>query len=77
MKKTKHSLYWNLCIAGVLLVSFLTFTPLVIPMETYRPMLGGLPYTLWIGIMVAMILVTLTYIGTKVHPGNGEEGHND
>lgn len=59
------------------MVSILTFTPLVIPEKTYKPMLAGVPYTLWMGICVAVILVALTYLGTKFHPGNGEEGHND
>lgn len=77
MKNTNKSPYWNLCIVGVAVVSLLTFTPLVIPMGKYNPMLGGIPYTLWMGIVVAIVLVTLTYIGTKVHPGNGEEGHDD
>lgn len=77
MKNTNKSPYWNLCIVGVAIVSLLTFTPLVIPMGKYSPMLAGIPYTLWMGVLVAILLVMLTYIGTKVHPGNGEEGHDD
>ncbi|MEQ6119202.1 hypothetical protein [Reichenbachiella sp. MALMAid0571] len=76
MNKNK-SLYWNLCIAGVILVSILSFTPLVLPVGIYEPMLFGVPYSLWMGILVAILLVFLTYLGTKVHPGNGEEDHND
>lgn len=77
MNTKKKSTYWHLCIAGVVLVSILTFTPLVIPEGIYQPMLAGVPYTLWMGIVVAIVLVTLTYFGTKFHPGNGEGGHND
>ncbi|MFY0651840.1 MAG: hypothetical protein JXQ96_07390 [Cyclobacteriaceae bacterium] len=71
------SLIWKLCIVGVILVSILTFTSMVIPMGSYQPMLGGVPFTLWMGILVVSVLVLLTYIGTKVHPGNGEEGYDD
>ncbi len=71
------SLSWKLCIAGVVVTSILSFTPLVIPIGEYEPMLMGIPYTLWTGLLVACVLVGLTYLGTKVHPGNGEEEPHD
>ena len=32
-------------------------------------MLFGIPYTLWLDFLVTVILVVLTYIGARVHPG--------
>jgi len=32
-------------------------------------MIAGIPYTLWMGFLVSVLLVIVTWIGTKVHPG--------
>ena len=72
-----HPLLWKLCIVSIIAVAILSFTPLVIPQGIYKPMLGGVPYTLWMSILVTMVLVAITYLGTKVHPGNKNEDHND
>lgn len=63
---------WLLCriMMGILVV--LTFTPLIIPAKVYQPMLLDLPYTLWTGIILAILMVVLTYIGTRVHPGRND-----
>lgn len=69
----KRSRLWLMtCIAAILL-AILTFTPLVIPAGVSTPRLGPLPYTLWMGFVVAGLFVTLTWIGTRVHPVNEEE----
>jgi len=46
----------------------LTFTNVVIPSDTFAPTLGGFPYTLWVGILVSIVLVILTFLATKLHP---------
>jgi len=51
-----------------------TFTPLVIPYGIYKPLLLGLPYSLWISILISIGLVVLTFIATRVHPGRKSEG---
>lgn len=57
----------------MLLATILTFTPLVIPTGIYQPKLIGMPYTLWMGILMSIIMVLLVLFGTLVHPGrNGE-----
>ena len=66
------TLYWRLCCLAVAVLSVLTFTPLVIPPGRYEPMLGGVPLTLWAGIGIAVALVALTFVGTRVHPDDGE-----
>jgi len=59
---------WNVCLAGAAALSVLTFTPLVIPPGEFRPMLGGIPLTLWTGIVIAFLFIALTYLAGRVHP---------
>ena len=73
MEDIRKQTYWRIVRTIALLVALITFTPLVIPKGEYRPMLWGIPYTLWTGYLVAIVLVILTYLGTKVHPGIKEE----
>ena len=76
MQNTK-TLYWRLCCLKVVMLSALAFTPLVIPAGQYEPMLAGVPLTLWAGIGIAVALVALTWIGTRVHPDNEPTAHDD
>ena len=71
MRKNKK--YWTLCAVLVILLMVLGYTPLMIPNGVYKPMILGIPYTLWTSFLITVILVTLTYIGSKVHPGSDEE----
>jgi len=71
MNKRKKR-YWNICAALVVILSVLTFTPLIIPEGVYKPMLLGIPYSLWTSILITVLLVALTYVGAKVHPGTDE-----
>ncbi|MGK7396172.1 MAG: hypothetical protein ACNS62_16460 [Candidatus Cyclobacteriaceae bacterium M3_2C_046] len=73
MENIRKQKYWRIVRTIALIVALLTFTPLVIPSNVYKPMLWGIPYTLWTGYLVAIVLVVLTYIGTRVHPGIQEE----
>lgn len=65
-----RNMIWNLCCVLVVIISLLTFTPLITPSQKYTPELMGMPYTLWTGIIQAIVLVLLTFIGTIIHPGN-------
>ena len=71
MKKSKK--IWTLCGILVIVLMVLGYTPLMIPDGVYKPMIMGIPYSLWTSFLVTVILVTLTYIGSKVHPGSDEE----
>ena len=70
MKKNKQ--YWILCVILVIVLMVLGYTPLMIPNGIYKPMILGIPYSLWTSFMVTVALVVLTYIGSKVHPGSDE-----
>ena len=74
MKKSKK--YWTLCAVLVMVLMVLAYTPLMIPNGVYKPMILGIPYTLWTSFLITVILVALTYIGAKVHPGS-DEGEED
>ncbi len=67
MTVKKHTA-WRVCCAAVALLSVLTFTPLVMPLGVHRPMLLGIPYTLWTSILVTVALVALTYWATQLYP---------
>lgn len=69
----KKKLYWRICCVAAISLGILTFTPLVIPQGVASPMLGGIPYSLWTSFIITVLLVTLTYIGTRVHPGMQDE----
>ena len=71
MKNKK--LIWRLTCAAVVVISALSFSPVVIPVGKFQPELLGMPYTLWMGIIASVLLVLLTFVGTKVHPGQWDE----
>lgn len=64
---------WRLCVFLVVLLIILAYTPLMLPEGIYKPMILGIPYSLWTSILITMALVALTYVGSKVHPGSDEE----
>ena len=62
-----------LTIGAAIAVVAVSFTPLVIPEQTFRPRLFGLPYSLWMGILVTVALVFLTWVATRIHPGGKKQ----
>ena len=68
-----NSRVWKVCVVLVIILSALTFTPLVIPAGRFQPEFFGMPYTLWVSILLTVLLVLLTYIGTWVHPGRNSD----
>jgi len=69
----KPKLGWKICIAIFIILSVISFTPLVLPQNVYKPEVLGIPYTLWTSFLITLAFVLLTYVGTKLHPGNKEE----
>lgn len=61
----------------ILIISILVFTPIVTTNGEYTPELFGFPYTLWVGMLVYIVLVSLNVIGVTVHSKIYEEGNND
>ncbi len=69
----KKRLYWKIACIAAILLCILTFTPLVIPQGIAKPELAGVPYSLWTSFIISVLLVVLTFIGTRVHPGMQNE----
>ncbi len=64
---------WNLCRIAVAVVTVIVFTPLVIPSGESEPFLFGMPYTMWMGLLVSFVLLALTVLGSFVHPGRDQD----
>lgn len=71
MKFKKHIIPALTIFLAVFVVA-ISFTPLVIPKNTFKPRLFGLPFSLWMGIFMTVVLVILTWIATRVHPEANE-----
>lgn len=65
--KTKQR-YWTICKIAAIVITALSLSPLIIPMGTYKPMIGGVPYPMVSTFIISVVMVILTYIGTRVHP---------
>jgi len=76
MKNIRNKTYWRVCVGIVIVLTVLGYTPLMIPKGIYKPMIFGLPYSLWLSFLITVILVVMTYIGSRVHPGR-DEGEGD
>ena len=72
-KSQRKIINWRICIFVVILLTALGLSPLVIPAGIFKPGFLGMPYTLWMGSLVCICLVLMTYIGSRVHPGNNNE----
>jgi len=72
-KSQRKIINWRICIFIVILLTALGLSPLVIPSGIFKPGFLGMPYTLWMGSLVCICLVLMTYIGSRVHPGNNNE----
>jgi len=68
---------WTIVRIVLIVISILVFTPLVIPKGVYEPELFGMPYTLWVGIVVYGAFLSLILIGVSVHSKIFKEEEND
>ena len=65
---------WRVAVVAVIMLSALSFTPLVLNPNGTEPTLLGMPHTLWAGMAVAFLLVALTVVGAYVHPDSETDG---
>lgn len=71
MKRNK--IIWKICVVAVLFIIIITFSPLVIAPGKINPFLFGLPYTLWMGIILTIALVVITLIGGNAITNDEED----
>ncbi len=72
-----NKIIWGLTQITLIILSILVFTPLVIPKGVFTPELFGLPYTLWVGMLVYFFFIMLILIGISVHSKIFREEEND
>jgi uncharacterized membrane protein len=72
MKLATQKKLWLLCCILAALIAIAGFTPFAIPENTFHPQFMGMPYPLWISMLLSVLLVLLTFLGTLVHPGNSK-----
>ena len=58
----RNPILWRICCGIFLLLSAVTFTPLVIPSGTETPYLIGMPRTLWAGISISISLLIVIMV---------------
>lgn len=68
---------WKLCRLAAILLSVSVFTPLVIPKSVFTPQLFGLPYTLWMGMIVYGVFMILIASGVYLHSHIYRTAEND
>ncbi len=73
MNTKKKSRAYKVLIILAILLSVLSFTPLVMPYGVHQTGFLPLPYTLWTGLLVAILFVCLTWLAVRMHPGKGED----
>ncbi len=59
--------HWRMLVAVMILLLFIEYSPLVLPAGQYKPMLFGIPFSLWLGIIGTALGVFLTYLAAKAH----------
>jgi len=57
---------WQIIVVLALGLVVITFTPLVISPGRIYPKFLSMPYTLWTSVLITLILVILTYAGSRV-----------
>jgi hypothetical protein len=73
----KQPLFWKVCIAAIVILCILPFTPLVIPPGVSDPEFLGMPRALWAGFLIYIAIVAVTFIGAVVHPEAGQDDQGD
>jgi len=58
---------WNLIVLVVLILSFGSFL-FLFKENKIDPRLGGIPFVFWTGLLVAILLVVLTFLGSRFFP---------
>lgn len=67
---------WIVCYISVVIISAIGLSPLVVPNYVFEPKLFGAPYSLWMGFVLTSLLVVLTFLGSRVHPGEDNSKHD-
>lgn len=69
MKKDR-SLFLRILDGLAVAIFIASFSPLVIPQGESSPYLLGVPYTMWMGLLVSVLYVILAYIASTLNREN-------
>lgn len=69
---SKRNLYWRISCGAAILLTILAYSPVVIPMGKSTPEFMGMPYTLWMGLLMSFVFLGVTYLGILFHPAKEE-----
>ncbi len=58
---------WNTIVLVVLILSFGSFL-FLFKENQVNPRLGSIPFVFWTGLLLAVLLVVLTYLGSRFFP---------
>ncbi len=72
MLRSKYKILIITAIISIIL-SIITFSPLVIPANKFRPVFAGMPYTLWTGIVMMILFIIITIVAALFHPGENND----
>ena len=73
----KYKISWLFIRITLIIIAILIFTPVVTPKGVFTPDLFGIPYTLWMGMIVYSCFVALIFLGISVHARLFPEQKND
>ena len=57
---------WRIIVIAVFLCAAIQFSPLVMNKNKIAPYFLGMPFTLWFGILISLLIIILTAIGGYV-----------
>ncbi len=67
LTEKKRVLYWRITALIAVILIVLMFTLIILLPEKVKPQLFSMPFTLWLGILITIVLVILTYIGGRIY----------
>jgi hypothetical protein len=65
-KDRRRKFTWHLIIGIAVVLVVITFTPLILSPGRIHPKFLSMPFTLWTGIIITLLLVVLTYAGSRM-----------
>lgn len=60
-----HVNRWYILVALMFSLFLIEYSPLVLPSGQFKPMFIGIPFSLWLGIIGAILGVLLTFLAAK------------
>ncbi len=65
-------IYWRILVAAVVVVALVSFL-FIFRTDVTEPRLGPIPFIFWSSFLLTVVLVVLTYLGSKIFPYKDEQ----